>query len=251
MVRAPKVAELRERLATLKRQGPWPKLDYLPEYPLEGRPMAEMIEIFDQSAQEYDAWFDRHQPVYQSELSALQAFLPPGGRGLEIGVGTGRFAGPLRIDTGVEPAPAMAAMARSRGIKISGAYAENLPFKKGVFDFVLMVTVLCFLKDPLQGLREAGRVLKPRGKLIIGMIDPDTPLGRSYERKKAESKFYRQARFYPIKLVLAWLHDLGFGNIAIGQTLVQEVPLITEAEPLLPGHGRGGFVVLAAQKIEF
>ncbi|MFZ5451194.1 MAG: class I SAM-dependent methyltransferase [Thermodesulfobacteriota bacterium] len=210
--------------------------------------MAEMIEVFEQSAQEYDAWFERHQPVYQSELLALQTFLPPGGRGLEIGVGTGRFAGPLKIEVGVEPAPAMAAMARSRGIKVSQAYAEELPFGPGIFDVVLMVTVLCFLKDPLRGLREAGRVLRPRGRLILGMIDPDTPLGRSYERKKAESKFYRQARFYPVRLVCAWLDELGFENIATGQTLVQEVPLITAVEPVLPGHGRGGFVVLGAQK---
>ena len=207
-----------------------------------------MIEVFTAHAQEYDAWFDRRQPVYQSELLAVEAFLPPWGRGLEIGVGTGRFAGPLKIDTGVEPAPSMAAMARSRGVKVAAAYAEELPFAQGMFDFALMVTVLCFLKDPLQGLREAGRVLKPRGKLIIGMIDADTPLGRSYEEKKAGSKFYRQARFYPVKLVLQWLKDLGFADLATGQTLVKELSLITEEEPLLPGHGRGGFVVLAAQR---
>lgn len=41
-----------------------------------------------------------------------------------------------------------------------------------------MVTVLCFLKDPFRALKEAKRVLKPQGKLIIGMIDPDSPLGR-------------------------------------------------------------------------
>ena len=212
--------------------------------------MAEIIEVFEQSAQEYDAWFDRHQAVYQSELLALKAFLPAAGRGLEIGVGTGRFAGPLGIGTGVEPAPAMAAMARNRGIKVLEAYAEELPFGPGVFDFALMVTVLCFLKDPRQGLKEAGRVLKEGGRLIIGLLDADTPLGRLYEEKKAESKFYRQARFYQVGRVIQWLQDLGFGTIATGQTLVQELPLITEAEPVLPGHGRGGFVVLMAQKNE-
>jgi hypothetical protein len=42
---------------------------------------------------------------------------------------------------------------------------------------------------------EATRVLTPRGRLIIGMIDPDSPLGRAYEANKKESKFYRQAKF--------------------------------------------------------
>jgi SAM-dependent methyltransferase len=171
-----------------------------------------MIDVFEKSAQEYDDWFDRNRPVYQSELLAIKAFLPRAGRGLEIGVGTGRFAAPLGMEVGVEPARAMAEIARNRGIKVCQAYAEELPFGKGLFDFVLMVAVLCFVKDPLRALTEARRVLKPQGRLTIGMIDPDTTLGRSYEKKKAENKFYRQARFYPVRLILEWLKKLGFGT---------------------------------------
>ena len=208
-----------------------------------------MIDVFEKSAQEYDDWFDRNKPVYQSELLAIKAFLPRAGRGLEIGVGTGRFAAPLGMEVGVEPARAMAKIAGNRGIKVCQAYAEELPFGKELFDFVLMVTVLCFFQDPLRVLTEARRVLKPQGRLIIGMIDPDTPLGRSYEKKKAGNKFYRQARFYPVKLILEWLLKLGFGNIATGQTIFQELPSITALEPLREKHGEGGFVVIAAQKI--
>jgi SAM-dependent methyltransferase len=98
-----------------------------------------MIDVFEKSAQEYDDWFDRNRPVYQSELLAIKAFLPRAGRGLEIGVGTGRFAAPLGMEVGVEPARAMAEIARNRGIKVCQAYAEELPFGKGLFDFVLMV----------------------------------------------------------------------------------------------------------------
>jgi hypothetical protein len=59
----------------------------------------------------------RNEPTYRSELAAIKAFIPKKGRGLEIGVGTWRFAEPLGIKEGVEPAKAMAAIARERGIK--------------------------------------------------------------------------------------------------------------------------------------
>lgn len=42
----------------------------------------------------YDDWFERHRAAYLSELLAVRALLPWEGRGLEVGVGTGRFAGP-------------------------------------------------------------------------------------------------------------------------------------------------------------
>jgi len=103
--------------------------------------------VFNHSALEYDDWFVRNEMAYRSELAAVKAFLPLSSRGLEIGVGTGRFAAPLGIEVGVEPARAMAAIARNRGIKVLEAYAEELPFKNESFDFVLMVTVLCFLAD--------------------------------------------------------------------------------------------------------
>ena len=32
----------------------------------------ENISAFDQHAKEYDEWFDRHQPIFQSELLALK-----------------------------------------------------------------------------------------------------------------------------------------------------------------------------------
>jgi ubiquinone/menaquinone biosynthesis C-methylase UbiE len=208
----------------------------------------ESTRIFENLAQEYDDWFVRNEPAYRSELAAVKAFLPTGGRGLEIGVGTGRFAAPLGIDVGVEPAKAMAAIARKRGIKVFEAYAEELPFDNKSFDFVLMATVLCFLTDPFRALCEATRVLKPRGRLIIGMIDPDSPLGRAYEANKKKSKFYRQAKFHPVGQVLKWLEDLGYADLKTCQTIFQDLSAIAAPEPVKEGHGEGGFVVISAQK---
>jgi SAM-dependent methyltransferase len=208
-----------------------------------------MIQTFEEYAQEYDNWFGRHESVYRSELAALQSLLPRSGAGLEIGVGTGRFAGPLGIKIGVEPARAMAAMAQNRGIQVIQGYAETLPVATASFDFILMVTVLCFLVDPVQALSEVTRALKPQGRLIIGMIDPNSFLGKVYKSHKYKNKFYRHARFYPVFQVLAWLSSFGYESISICQTIFRPVPEITSLEPVNPGHGEGGFVVLAGRKI--
>ena len=209
-----------------------------------------LVQIFEESAQEYDAWFDKHRLVYESEIRALKRFMGSGGIGLEIGVGTGRFAVPLGIKVGVEPAKGMADMARQRGIRVIRAVAEVLPFRGASFHLALLVTTLCFLRDPQRALAEATRILKPGGRILIGMIDRDSPLGRSYEAHKQESKFYRQANFYSISQVLEWLARLNYRKVEVCQTLFRELSDITHLEPVREGHGDGGFVVIAAQKHE-
>jgi ubiquinone/menaquinone biosynthesis C-methylase UbiE len=207
-----------------------------------------MIEVFETSANEYDDWFIRHEFAYHSELVAVRELMPPAGQGLEIGAGTGRFAGPLGVKVGVEPARAMAEIARIRGIRVIQGYAEALPFTDGSFNLVLMVTVLCFLKDPFRALCEATRVLKPQGRLIVGMIDPDSPLGKSYKANRERSKFYRQARFQRVGQVLKWLEDLGYLNLQTHQTILQDPAVIKSLEPVKTGYGEGVFVVIAGQK---
>jgi SAM-dependent methyltransferase len=209
-----------------------------------------LVQIFEESAQEYDAWFDKHRLVYESEIRALKRFMGSGGIGLEIGVGTGRFAVPLGIKIGVEPAKGMADMARQRGIRVIRAVGEFLPFRNASFHLALLVTTLCFLRDPQRALAEATRSLKPGGQILIGMIDRDSPLGRSYEAHKQESTFYRQANFYSISQVLEWLTRLNYREVEVCQTLFRKLSDITHLEPVREGHGDGGFVVIAAQKHE-
>jgi len=206
-------------------------------------------DVFERYAQEYDRWFDENVDVYQSELMALRALVPGEGLGLEVGMGTGRFAAPLGIRMGVEPAAAMAEMARKRGIDVLEGRAEALPFRDGTFDFVLMMTTICFLNDPLQALEEARRVLRPAGRLIIGMIDRDSPLGRSYEERKTASKFYRYANFRSAEEVLSWLRSLNFGHIVTLQTIFEGPDEIGALEPFEEGHGRGAIVAISARKI--
>ncbi len=114
------------------------------------------MNVFEEFALEYDEWFETHKWVYQSEVEAVRRFIPETGEGIEIGVGTGRFSIPFGIKVGVEPAKAMAEIARKRGISVYESKAENLSFHDNSFDFALMVTTLCFLENPLQALQEKG-----------------------------------------------------------------------------------------------
>jgi len=206
------------------------------------------IQVFEHNAQEYDRWFDEHRFAYESEVIALKKLVPGEGMGLDVGAGTGRFAVPLGIRIGVEPARAMAEIAWARGIEVVEARAEELPFGDSSFDFVLMVVTICFVADPLKALMESKRVLRPGGRLIIGMIDGESFLGRLYRAKK--SKFYMHAKFYSAKEVLRWLETLGFGDIRTCQTIFRNPEEIKAVEPVKEGHGIGGFVVISGQKGE-
>jgi len=208
------------------------------------------INIFDKYAEEYDKWFDDSIWAYQSELQAVRMLLPQSGKGVEIGTGTGRFSIPFGITIGVEPSKAMAEIAGSRGITVYDAKAENLPFENNSFDYVLMVTTICFLEDLLQALREIRRILCPTGKIIIGMLDKDSPLGKLYEMKKNDSTFFKYASFYAVNEVLEWLSLSGYNHVQILQTIFHNPEEINALEPVKEGHGEGFFVVISAQKEE-
>ncbi len=205
------------------------------------------MNIFEEAAVEYDEWFETHKWVYQSEVEAVRKFIPEAGEGIEIGVGTGRFSIPFGIKVGIEPARAMAEIARKRGITVYQAKDENLPFQDNSFDFALIVTTLCFLEDPFQALKEIKRILKPAGKIVIGMLDEYSPLGKLYEEKRKKNKFYRDARFYSVNQVLDWLEKLGFNNLQTIQIIFKNPDKIQSLEPIEEGFGKGLFVVISAE----
>lgn len=204
------------------------------------------FQAFDANAERYDDWFDRHDAAYVAELLALRPFVPLDGRGLEIGVGSGRFAGPLGVGAGVDPSPAMLARARARGIDAVQAVAEDLPFGDDSFDHALVVTTLCFVDSPEVMLAEARRVLRPSGTITIGFIDLASPLGQRYERHKRESVFYRDARFHTADDVERLLVAAGFRILAWAQTLCDPVEPGAAIEAARPGRGLGAFVVVQA-----
>lgn len=208
-----------------------------------------VVTVFEDYAQEYDQWFDRHELIYQAEVAALRKFIPGGGLSLEVGIGTGRFAVPLGIRFGIDPSRGMLAIARQHGLRVCQAVGEHLPFRDAQFDVVLLVTVICFVDDVPILLQELRRVLKPSGHLIIGFINRNSTLGRLYESRKETSAFYRDARFYSVEDVARWVQDAGFGSLRFCETLFGDAEQLELSDmEVRDGYGNGAFVVLGAQK---
>lgn len=203
---------------------------------------------FESHHHRYDDWFVRHAAAYHSELLAIRAQLPWQGLGLSIGVGTGRFAAPLGVEVGIDPAHAVLGYAAKRDIATVQAVAEALPFSDGLFNRALCVTTICFVDDVSAMLSEARRALKPSGVLVIGFIDRTSSLGQHYLAHQDENVFYRDATFFSASEVEQLLTDTGFTEPVWVQTLSKTLEETREIEPLRAGYGQGAFVVVRATR---
>ncbi len=202
------------------------------------------IEPFERNTQQYEDWFAANRFVYSAELRAVEELLQKQGRGVEIGVGSGRFAQPLGIRFGVDPSPKMCRLAFERGVNVAEGVGEALPFRSNVFDFALMVTTVCFLDDVQQSFQEVKRVLKPGGDFVVGFIDRDSPVGRLYQKQKAENVFYRSAKFFSVNEVRRFMIRVGFAHLAFRQTILGMLNEIKNNEPVKEGYGLGSFVAV-------
>lgn len=75
---------------------------------------------FEVASADYDAWFDSADGriIFEREVDCLRKVMSPTtGRWLEVGVGTGRFAGALGVAWGIDPSASMREMAEQRGIR--------------------------------------------------------------------------------------------------------------------------------------
>jgi len=207
------------------------------------------IEPFEKFTLRYEDWFEEHRYVYESELKAVRVLLPEYQSKVEIGVGSGRFAAPLGIKRGLEPSVRMSKIAKKRGILVDEGVCENLPYEDAQFDLALMVTTICFLDDVEKSFLEVKRILKPGGWFIIGFIDKNSTIGKSYLKYQDENVFYRVAKFYSTEEIIQFLNKTRFINLRFSQTIFHELKEIKKIEPVREGYGSGSFVVVRAQKV--
>ncbi|MER3437397.1 MAG: ubiquinone biosynthesis protein UbiE [Chloroflexota bacterium] len=181
--------------------------------------------VFESLARRYDAWYETPVGAWadrlESEAILRLLALQPGERLLDLGTGTGRYAVAAAARgarvVGVDASRAMLSVARERfhassqPIWLVRADLARLPFPDETFDAAVAVTSLCFVADPLAVLREARRVLRPGGRLVLGELNRWS-LWAALRRLKGivRPTVYRAARFHGIGELQRLLRSAGF-----------------------------------------
>lgn len=123
----------------------------------------------------YDAMETLAEPRYRPWRRQLWS-LVRGPQVLEVGVGTGKnmpfYPAGLQI-TGVDLTPGMLERARTRAgeekldVELRLGDAQALDFPNDTFDNVVATFVFCSVPDPVLGLTELARVVKPGGHVLL------------------------------------------------------------------------------------
>ena len=153
--------------------------------------MAEELAFKDEAAAEYDRAF-AHVTAHFMPFLLRAAHVAPGMRLLDIATGTGLSAeaalavvGPTGHVTAADLSPAMAEKARERlgkasNVLVSVEDGQALSFPDRSFDAVLCNLGLMFFPDPVRGLSEFRRVLRPGGRAAVSV---NTVVERSYNHQ--------------------------------------------------------------------
>lgn len=132
-------------------------------------------------AEKFDLWLPHIQPVGEVLIDKLEA--APGHRILDVACGTGepaltlarRLGKDARI-TAVDAAEGMVGAARRKAkreglesIRFEAMAAESLTFEDDTFDRVICRFGVMLFKDPVAGLAEMWRVLRPGGRFSLAV----------------------------------------------------------------------------------
>ena len=229
---------------------------------------------FDEYSDAYDAWFQRNQAILESELRLVALALgPTPGRTLSVGCGTGIFEQLLKsqhdisVADGLEPSAPMGEVARKRGMTVVEAGAEKMPFDDYSFNTVMFNGSPGYITDLDAAVREAYRLLKPNGRVLLIDVPAESSYGILYRLGGAYGT-WEDDRLrgvlpkepYPVELAggANWRPTqdkidaalkAGFTDLTYAQTLTRH-PCFSDTTPQdpIPGYDSGDYVAVIGVK---
>lgn len=180
----------------------------------------------------------------------IAARLPKGARVLDVGCGTGVVSELLKKLSGcditaIEPEPARAAIARSRGLKvIEGYLTENLTAELGRFDAIVFADVLEHLSDPAAMLVCASLFLAPNGFIFASVpnaahwtLRMDLLRGR-FNYEDCGIMDATHLRWFTHASLKSFFERLGFEVLFLDQTRMDYLPAYNRRWPWkwMPGR---------------
>jgi len=181
-------------------------------------------------------WDRLRREIYGQEFEreALTALLPSSFVVADLGCGTGTVSAALAPHVarviGVDQSLSMLRAAKkrtagSRNVELRQGSLEALPLESSAVDGCLMILALAYVAEPLRALREAGRILRPGGRLVVVDL-------LSHDRDEFRRQMGQAQMGFEPRALEAVLGDAGF--------------LGSRARPLPPEVGaKGPALVLA------
>ena len=127
--------------------------------------------------------------TWRARLRALELYMPPRGRALDVGCASGLFLQELArrgwsVD-GVEPSQTMRERAEQRlgRERVHAVRLDQLELEPEAYDLITLWDVIEHLAQPLEDLRRLRLALRPQGRLVLLTQDVCSPLARLIGRR--------------------------------------------------------------------
>jgi ubiquinone/menaquinone biosynthesis C-methylase UbiE len=208
----------------------------------------------------FDARFSDDNLAFWVPILSNAAQIGPGLDVLDVGCGSGGFTRAIAAAagarmTGYDMSERFIDLARGLPPLETGAVdwvvgdAEQLPFRPSSFDRVLLSLVLHQLACPETAVREAFRVLRAGGLVLVRTIDPHDVAGRVPERYLPAMAEADAARLPAIDAVVRWLEQTGFTDVTVESHLRNKKLELAEQERELRTEVRHRYTFIADQEV--